>query len=103
MKTCATDPRAKTRAQSYLHQILYSIAEVEGGSRHQFTSKKFAASQIAQNKALCRTWFYLLLQRAEGTEEQELAEFLKVRDKIKNWIIEDFADLDIENINCDQL
>ena len=38
---------------------------------------------------------------AEGTEEERLAAFRSVRDQIKDWIIQQFAELDIENLKSD--
>ena len=35
---------------------------------------------------------------AEGTEEERLTAFRSVRDQMKDWIIEQFAALDIENL-----
>ncbi len=34
----------------------------------------------------------------EGTEEERLAAFRRIRDQIKEWIIEEFAHLKIENL-----
>jgi arsenate reductase len=34
----------------------------------------------------------------EGTEEERLAAFRRIRDEIKEWIIQEFADLKIENM-----
>ncbi len=36
---------------------------------------------------------------AEGTEEEKLAAFRKIRDEIKKWITEEFADLNLENLH----
>jgi arsenate reductase len=33
---------------------------------------------------------------AEGTEEERLTAFRKIRDEIKDWIIDEFADLKIK-------
>ena len=38
---------------------------------------------------------------AEGTEEERLSAFRSVRDQIKEWIIQQFAELDIENLKSD--
>ena len=35
----------------------------------------------------------------EGTEDEKLAAFRRTRDEIKKWIIEEFANLKIENLN----
>ena len=37
----------------------------------------------------------------EGTEEERLAKFRSVRDQIKDWIVEQFADSDIANLKSD--
>lgn len=37
----------------------------------------------------------------EGSEEERLAGFRRVRDEIREWIIEEFADLKIENMKHD--
>jgi arsenate reductase (thioredoxin) len=37
----------------------------------------------------------------EGTEEERIMKFRIVRDQIKDWIVEQFADLDIENLRSD--
>jgi hypothetical protein len=33
----------------------------------------------------------------EGTEEEKLAAFRRMRDEIKDWILEEFANLKMEN------
>ncbi len=38
---------------------------------------------------------------AEGTEEERLKAFRRTRDQIKDWIMEQFADLDLENLKSD--
>lgn len=38
---------------------------------------------------------------AEGSEDEKLATFRMVRDQIKDWIVEQFADLDLENLKSD--
>ena len=38
---------------------------------------------------------------AEGTEEQRLQQFRVIRDQIKVWIVNQFADLDLENLKSD--
>jgi arsenate reductase len=37
----------------------------------------------------------------EGTEDEKLAAFRRTRDEIKNWIVEEFANLKMENLNGD--
>jgi arsenate reductase (thioredoxin) len=37
----------------------------------------------------------------EGTEEERIMKFRNVRDQIKDWIVEQFADLDVENLKSD--
>jgi len=56
------------------------------------------------NAKLHKTKHYLLHgfddpSDVEGTEEEKLAAFQRTRDEIKEWIIEEFADLKIESMN----
>ena len=56
------------------------------------------------NAKLHKTKHYLLHgfsdpSEMEGTEEEKLAAFRRTRDEIKKWIIEQFTDLKLENIN----
>jgi len=55
------------------------------------------------NAKLHKTKHYLLHgfgdpSDAEGTDEEKLVAFRRTRDEIKGWIIEEFADLKLENI-----
>ena len=65
-------------------------------------SPTFMGRPQVVNANLHRTKHYLVHgfedpSEAEGTEEEKLLAFRKIRDEIKKWIIEEFADLDIEN------
>ena len=56
------------------------------------------------NARLHKTKHYLLHgfsdpSEVEGNEDEKLAAFRQIRDEIKKWIIEQFADLKIENMN----
>jgi arsenate reductase len=56
------------------------------------------------NAKLHKTKHYLLHgfsdpSEVEGTEDEKLAAFRRTRDEIKKWIIEEFAELKMENLN----
>ena len=57
----------------------------------------FWADQKSLNAKLHKTKHYMLHgfsdpSETEGTEEEKLAAFQQVRDEIKQWIVEEFAD-----------
>jgi len=59
------------------------------------------------NAKLHKTKHYLLHgfsdpSEIEGTEEEKLAAFRRARDEIKKWIVEEFADLKMENLTADK-
>ncbi len=67
-------------------------------------SPMFMGRPEVVNANLHKTKHYLVHgfddpSEAEGTEEEKLAAFRKIRDEIKKWIIEEFADLNLENLH----
>ncbi|HTY74200.1 MAG TPA: arsenate reductase ArsC [Candidatus Nanoarchaeia archaeon] len=68
------------------------------------SSPMFMGRPEIVNAKLHRTKNYLLHgfddpSDVEGTEEERLQAFRNTRDKIKEWIIEEFADLDLESLH----
>ena len=68
------------------------------------SSPTFMGRPAIINAKLHKTKHYLLHgfsdpSEVEGTEEEKLAAFRHTRDEIKKWIIEEFADLKMENLN----
>ena len=58
------------------------------------------------NVKLHKTKHYLLHgfsdpSEVEGTEDEKIAAFRRTRDEIKKWMVEEFADLKMENLNSD--
>ena len=68
-----------------------------------FAQPTFMGRPEIINAKLHKTKHYMLdgfsdPSETEGTEEEKLAAFRQVRDEIKQWIVEEFANLNLDTI-----